>query len=137
MSSGEPIAAPALLAFESAVIAEPLLRALAEQPLAADEGYSLGDGLRDVRVRGSTGHRVRAGRDSDRGGDCRGRPRAGPQISRASCIAKIGRVEAVIWSDRGDAVEGAAGASGRLRAIVSRLADSGLSVRVRLSSRRR
>ncbi|WP_434426831.1 hypothetical protein [Nannocystis pusilla] len=68
VSSGEPIAAPALLVFESAVIAEPLLRALAEHPLAADEGYSLGDGLGRSECVVYRSPRVRAGRAADRGG---------------------------------------------------------------------
>lgn len=45
MSTGEPVGGPALVALESAVIAAPLLRLMVEHPLAADEGFTLGDAV--------------------------------------------------------------------------------------------
>lgn len=125
VSSGEPIAAPALLVFESAVIAEPLLRALARQPLAADEGYSLGDGLGRPSA-WCTGHLACVPAELPIAEELPWPADRGPaDLARYVYGEDRARLEAVIWSDRGDAVEGAAGASGWLRAIVKRLADGG------------
>lgn len=151
MSTGDPIEAPALVAFESAVIAEPLLRLMVEHPLAADEGFSLGDAAgrpsawfcgRLAGVPAEMPITEEIDWPEGRGPD---------DLARFVYAEDRARVEAVIWSDRAEgsagshalasagaprstgahagrapAANGVTTAFGRLsRALLRRLADSG------------
>lgn len=122
MSTGDPIGGPALLAYESVVIAGPLLRALAQRPLAADEGWSLVDGA----LRPSawlTGHLATAPAELPIGEEIDWPEGRGPDdLARLVYAEDRARVEQVIWADR----VGAGGARrGRvMRAFVGRLADT-------------
>lgn len=100
MSSGDPVGAPALVAFESAVIAEALLRLMVEHPLAADEGFSLGDAAgrpsawfcgRLARVPAEMPISEEIDWPEGRGPD---------DLARLVYAEDRARVEAVIWSDR-------------------------------------
>lgn len=127
VSSGEPIAAPALLAFESAVIAGTLLRDLVERPLAADEGRSLVDAVGRPSA-WLTGHLACVPAELPIAEELPWPAERGPtDVARFVYAEDRPRIEAVIWSDRADSGddEGALGARTSLRAIVGRLADSG------------
>lgn len=100
MSTGDPIGAPALVAFESAVIAEPLLRLMVEHPLPADEGFSLGDAAgrpsawfcgRLASVPAEMPISEEIDWPEGRGPD---------DLARLVYAEDRARVEAVIWSDR-------------------------------------
>lgn len=122
MSTGEPIAGPALLAYESVVIAGSLLRLMAQHPLAADEGFSLGDGA----LRPSawfTGHLASVPSELPIAEEIDWPEGRGPtDLARLVYAEDRARVEEVIWADR----LGAAGApyGTWMRAFVGRLADS-------------
>jgi hypothetical protein len=126
VSTGEPVGGPALLAYESAVIAEPLLKALVERPLAADEGFSLNDGV--GRPCGwLTGHLASVPAELPIAEELPWPAGRGPaDLARLVYEEDRLRVEEVIWSDRPPTIdEGAAGARRWSRAIVGRLADGG------------
>jgi hypothetical protein len=126
VSTGEPIAAPALLAFESAVIAEPLLRLMAVHPLAADEGYSLGDAVGRPAA-WFAGHLASVPPELPIGEEIDWPEGRGPaDLARHVYAEDRARVEAVIWGDRVDAGSAASARyGGLLRALVGRLADGG------------
>lgn len=126
MSTGDPVDAPALVAYESAVIAEPLLRLMVEHPLAPEEDFSLGDaaGRPSAWFTGrlaSVPAEVRIAEEIDwpegRGPD---------DLARFVYAEDRPRVEAVIWSDRvGDAAPVGAPWRGLQLAALRRLADGG------------
>lgn len=129
VSTGEPIAAPALLVFESAVIAEPLLRLMARHPLAVDEGFSLADAVGRPSA-WFTGHLGSVPAELPIAEEIDWPEGRGPEdLARYVYAEDRGRVEAVIWRDRTDADEVAGVASAPpgpgVRALVGRLADSG------------
>lgn len=126
VSTGEPIAAPALLAFESAVLAEPLLRLMALHPLPVDEGFSLGDAL-GRPCAWFTGHLATVPAELPIGEEIDWPEGRGPDdLARLVYAEDRARLEALIWSDRVDAERGAGAAhGGPLRALVGRIADRG------------
>ena len=130
MSTGDPVAAPALVAFESAVIAEPLLRLMVEHPLAADEGFSLGDaaGRPSAWFAGRLASVPAEMPISEEIDWPEGR---GPEdLARFVYAEDRPRVEAVIWSDRrGDAAPPGAPWRGLQRAALRRLAAGGVGHR--------
>lgn len=124
MSTGDPVGAPALVAFEGAVIAEPLLRLMIAHPLAPDEGFSLGDaagrpsawftgGLTSVPAEMPISEEI----DWPEG--------RGPEdLARIVYAEDRPRAEAVIWAGQGAEAAGAPW-SGLRRALLRRLADGG------------
>lgn len=126
MSTGDPVAAPALVAFESAVIAEPLLRLMAVHPLAPDEGFSLGDAAGRPSA-WFTGWLSSVPPEMPISEEIDWPEGRGPEdLARFVYAEDRPRVEAVIWSDRvGGAAPPGAPWDGLQRAALRRLADGG------------
>ena len=124
LSTGDPVGAPALVAFEGAVIAEALLRSLGERPLAEEDGYSLGDAVGRPTA-WLTGRLTCVPAEMPIAEELEWPEGHGPEdLARLVYAEDRPRAEAVIWAGEGEASASAPWGPLR-RALLRRLADGG------------